>query len=70
MPRFTGRQFKGAMRQHREFKRQEAQERQAEFEADVRRVAEEQNIPRGMAYQVVVKRRRLDAHLAELGIRR
>jgi hypothetical protein len=59
MSRFEGRQGKGAMRQHREWKRLEAEERQAAFEAEVARVSDEENVPHRLAYQKVMSRRRI-----------
>jgi hypothetical protein len=59
MSRFSGTQSKGAMREVRKVKRQEAEARRVDFEADVQRVAMEQNIPLLGAYRVAVARRRL-----------
>lgn len=58
-PRFRGRQYKGAMRSHRENLRAEAQFRQNGFETDVRRIMSEQNVEEPTASIVAAGSRRL-----------
>jgi len=64
MSTFTGPQGKGAMRRHREKKRLEAQERQAAFDANVARIAAEQNVTPRTAREVARRVARSDRKLA------
>ena len=60
MSNWNGKAGKGAMRTLRESKREEAQERQASFRADVARIMRDQNVTEAQAKPVAAAERRLN----------
>lgn len=65
MSAFSGRQNKGAKRVHREYKRDEAQARQKDFDAEVAKTAHDQNINEAQARKVTARVRRLDRKVGD-----